>query len=113
MQNTLKRLHDRFPSKPLIVGEYGYPGGEEGEIQARFQAVATQSEFKGLNAPYIAGGALWCFARHPWPWYNMSSYGYVSRDRKTVFPAFDVVKKLYRGKAEDTEKQSLTISNKK
>jgi len=112
MKDTLKRLHDRFPLKPIIVGEYGYRGGEEGEIQACFQSVATLSEFKGLNAPYIAGGALWCFARHPWR-YNMSSYGYVSRDRKMVFPAFDVVKKLYKGKAEETEKQSLTTGKKK
>ena len=103
MQDTLKRLHDRFPSKPIIIGEYGYPGGEDGKKQADFQAMATEAEFKGLGAPYLAGGALWCFARHPWPWYNMSTYGYVSRDRKTEFPAFAVIRKLYREKAEATK----------
>lgn len=100
MQDTLKRLHEKFPEKPIVVGEYGFPGGDEGEKGARKQAVATEAEFKGLSAPYIAGGALWCYARHPWPWYNMSTYGYVSRDRKTEFPAFAVIRKLYRQKAE-------------
>ena len=96
MQDTLKRLHDKFPEKPIVVGEYGFPEGDAGEKGARKQAVATEAEFKGLSAPYIAGGALWCYARHPWPWYNVSSYGYVSRDRRSAFPALSVVERLYK-----------------
>ncbi|MGV8095844.1 MAG: glycoside hydrolase family 2 TIM barrel-domain containing protein [Mangrovibacterium sp.] len=96
MQDTLKRLHDKFPEKPIVVGEYGYPDGDTGEKGAQIQAVATEAEFKGLSAPYVAGGGIWCYARHPWPWYNMSNYGYVSRDRHTLFPALSIVEHLYK-----------------
>jgi beta-glucuronidase len=96
MENTLKKIHDKFPDKPIVIGEYGFPNGDAGEQGAKKQAVATEAEFKGLTAPYIAGGALWCFARHPWPWNNVSNYGYVSRDRISSFPAFSVVERLYK-----------------
>lgn len=104
MQDTLKKIHDQFPGKPIIVGEYGFPGGDAGEEGARKQAVATEAEFRGLSAPYVAGGALWCFARHPWPWYNVSSYGYISRDRMSTFPAFKVVERLYWERTKNLEK---------
>jgi beta-glucuronidase len=96
MQDTLRRLHDKFPEKPVVVGEYGFPDGDAGEKGAKKQAVATEAEFNGLSAPYISGGALWCYARHPWPWNNMSNYGYVSRDRLSLFPALFVVERLYK-----------------
>lgn len=95
MQDTLKKIHDQFPDRPIVIGEYGFPGGDAGQDGARKQAVATEAEFKGLTAPYVAGGAFWCFARHPWPWYNVSTYGYVSRNRMQRFPAFAVVERLY------------------
>ena len=102
MENTLKKIHGRFPEKPIVIGEYGYPNGDAGENGAKMQAVATEAEFKGLTAPYVAGGALWCFARHPWPWYNVSNYGYVSRDRQSLFPAFSVVERLFMEHAKKT-----------
>ena len=104
MQDTLKRLHDKFPQKPIVVGEYGFPDGDKGEEGAKKQAVATEAEFKGLTAPYIAGGGIWCYARHPWPWNNISNYGYVSRDRMSSFPALSVVERLYK----ERTKQVLT-----
>lgn len=104
MQDTLKRLHERFPEKPIIVGEFGFPDGDAGEKGARIQSIATEAEFKGLTAPYIAGCGLWCYARHPWPWNNVSNYGYVSRDRMSVFPAFLVVKRLYLEHAVESSK---------
>lgn len=96
MRDTLKRLHDKFPGKPIIIGEFGFPDGDRGEEGARKQAVATEAEFKGLTAPYIAGCGLWCYARHPWPWDNISNYGYVSRNRMSSFPALSVVERLYQ-----------------
>jgi hypothetical protein len=98
MRDTLKRLHDKFPQKPIIIGEYGFPDGDRGEAGARKQAVATEAEFKGLTAPYIAGAGIWCYARHPWPWNNFSNYGYVSRDRMSFFPALSVVERLYKNR---------------
>ena len=98
------RLHDEFPEKPIVIGEFGFPDGDSGEKGARKQAVATEAEFKGLTAPYIAGCGLWCYARHPWPWNNVSNYGYVSRDRMSMFPAFSVVERLYREHAAKVRK---------
>lgn len=104
MREMLKMIHEKFPQKPIIVGEYGFPNGDAGEAGAKKQAVATEAEFNGLHAPYVAGGALWCYARHPWPWYNVSSYGYVSRDRMSQFPAMSVVERLYKGHTNNKNK---------
>ena len=104
MQDTLKRLHDQFPEKPVIVGEFGFPDGDKGEKEAKKQAMATEAEFKGLSAPFVAGGAIWCYARHPWPWNNISNYGYVSRDRRSKFPAFLLVERLYKEHAKTIRK---------
>jgi beta-glucuronidase len=99
MQDTLKRLHEKYPEKPIVIGEFGFPDGDAGEKGAKKQAVATEAEFKGLDAPYVAGCGLWCYARHPWPWNNVSNYGYVSRNRMSFFPAFSVVERLYKSHA--------------
>ncbi|MEI6784188.1 MAG: glycoside hydrolase family 2 TIM barrel-domain containing protein, partial [Verrucomicrobiota bacterium] len=101
LQGVLAKLHAQFPQKPIVVGEFGYPGGENGARGGELQALATEAEFKGLSGPYVAGGALWLYARHTWAtkaFYSegnlISPYGYVSRDRKTSFPALSVVERL-------------------
>ena len=107
MENVLTRLHDQFPLKPIVLGEFGYPGGESGPKGARLQTIATEAEFKGLGAPYVAGCALWVYARHPHAtqaYYNggktiVSPYGYVSHDRKTRLPALSVVEQLFKERA--------------
>lgn len=106
MEAVLDKLHRQFPAKPIVLGEFGYPGGESGPEGAAVQSIATEAEFKGLGAPYVAGGALWVYARHPWAtgaYYAgtnlISPYGYVSRDRKTRFPALSVVERLFRESA--------------
>ena len=114
MEKVLAKLHNQFPEKPIIIGEFGYPGGESGPDGARLQTIVTEAEFRGLNAPYVAGCALWVYARHPWATQAyvvggqsiVSSYGYVSRDRKISFPAMSVVERLYKGRAEIANKQT-------
>ena len=98
MRDTLLKLHKRYPDKAIVVGEYGFPGGFADMAGAKKQAIATEAEFKGMDAPYVAGGSLWVYARHPWPWENnkTSGYGYVSRNRQTRFPALAVVERLYK-----------------
>jgi hypothetical protein len=103
MENSLAKLHRQFPSKPIVVTEFGFPGGESGPNGAEIQAIASEAEFKGLcSAPYVAGCAYWAYARHPWHGLDssgrgvISPYGYVSRDRKNRFPAFAVVERLYK-----------------
>ncbi|MCX6926608.1 MAG: hypothetical protein NT154_25880, partial [Verrucomicrobia bacterium] len=83
--------------------------GAEG---AEIQAIVTEAEFKGLSAPYVAGCAFWAYARHPWPWANtpLSTYGYVSRDRKTRFPALSVVERLFKERAGLTNSPPTTTT---
>jgi beta-glucuronidase len=107
MENVLAKLHQQFPAKPIVIGEFGYLDGESGPESARLQTIATEAEIKGLNAAYVAGCALWVYARHPWA--NQASYaggksiispyGYVSHDRKTRFPALSVVERLFKQRA--------------
>ncbi len=106
MQEVTAKLHRLWPNKPIVIGEFGYFDGESGPKGAEIQAVATEAEFNGLTAPYISGVTLWCYARHPWATNAryagnqlISPYGYVSRDRKTRFPAMDVVERLYKQRA--------------
>jgi hypothetical protein len=106
MREVTEKLHRLHPDKPIVIGEFGYPGGESGPRGAEIQAAATEAEFAGLTAPWVAGAALWCWARHPWAtgaYYaggqTISPYGYVSRDRKTRFPAMAVVKRMFERRA--------------
>jgi hypothetical protein len=118
MADVLAKLNRQFPQKPIVIGEFGYPGGESGVGGAEIQAIATEAEFKGLSAPYVAGGALWAYARHPWAskaFYAggnlISPYGYVSRDRKTRFPALSVVERLFKERAGATGRPDQTKQN--
>ena len=114
MEDVLAKLHRQFPAKPIVIGEFGYPDGYGGPESARLQTIATEAEFKGLNAAYVAGCALWVYARHPWA--NQASYaggksiispyGYVSHDRKTRFPALSVVERLYKERDKNWEEDS-------
>ncbi|MBN1342073.1 MAG: hypothetical protein JXQ73_05300 [Phycisphaerae bacterium] len=110
MQEVTQKLHRLFPDKPIVLGEFGYPGGESGPRGAEIQAVATEAEFNGLTAPYVSGMSLWCYARHPWATgagyagnQLISPYGYVSRDRKTRFPAMTVVERMYKQRANQSD----------
>jgi hypothetical protein len=112
MERILAALHRQFPTKPIVVGEFGYPGGESGPEGAQLQGIASAAEFRGLSAAYVAGGAFWVYARHPWAdgaiyaggQKNVTSpYGYVSRDRTTRFAALSVVERLFQEKAALTQ----------
>jgi hypothetical protein len=62
------------------------------------QALVTEAEFKGMDAPYVCGAALWCFAHHPSS-RGLSPWGYVSRDRRTKMKAFSTVKNMFKQRA--------------
>ena len=57
-----------------------------------------------MDAPFVCGAALWCYAKHPWPGgcfgFDISPFGYVSRDRKTKMKAFSVVRAMFKQRAE-------------
>jgi beta-glucuronidase len=105
-KNELAGLQSRYPGKPILITEFGYRSieGVNGPLGEDTQGMATAAEFKGMDAPYVCGATLWCFAKHHWPGgcfgYDLSPWGYVSRDRKTKMKAFAVVTKMFKQRAE-------------
>jgi GNAT superfamily N-acetyltransferase len=88
----LRRL---YPTKPILVTEFGYASfaGTRGhafgeEVHAR----SIETEFASFDAPYICGAVIWCWADHPWPagrFFNglaVSPFGVVSRERQRLAP---------------------------
>jgi beta-glucuronidase len=92
-REELARLHARHPEKPILVSEFGY-ASLEGVLDSGFgedaQADALAHEFAGMDAPYVCGAVVWCWADHPWPQSgfcrNMrtSPYGVLTRDRRKL-----------------------------
>lgn len=105
-RDELARLHTRYPGKPIVIAEFGYMSieGVNGPLGEDTQALGTEAEFKGMDAPYVSGATLWCYAKHAWPGgcfdFDISPWGYVSRDRKTKMKAFSVVRNMFRERAE-------------
>ena len=101
-RNEIPRLHARYPGKPIVVTEFGYVSyeGVNGPLGEDTQALATEAEFKGMDAPYLCGATLWVFAKHASGGGRMSPYGYVSRDRRTQMKAFAVVRNMFKRRAE-------------
>jgi beta-glucuronidase len=105
-RDELARLHARYPTKPIVITEFGYMSieGMTGPIGEGTQALGTEAEFKGMDAPYVSGATLWCSAKHAWPpgcfAFEISPFGYVSRDRKTKMKAFSVVSNMFKQRAE-------------
>jgi hypothetical protein len=77
--------------------------GVQGPLGEDTQALGTEAEFKAMDAPYLSGAALWCYAKHAWPGgcfeFDISPYGYVSRDRKTKMQAFSDVSRMFKQRA--------------
>jgi hypothetical protein len=109
-RNELLHLHNRYPGKPIVISEFGYMSieGINGPLGEDTQALGTEAEFKGMDAPYVSGATLWCYAKHAWPGgcfdFDISPWGYVSRDRKIKMKAFSVVSNMFRQRAENLEK---------
>lgn len=103
MREITARLHADYLEKPIVIGEFGYPTWHGEAVQM----TATIAEFAGLDAPYVAGAALWLFAQHPWAadacyagGQRLSPYGYMSRDRRIRYQAFEAIARMFRERAE-------------
>lgn len=105
-RDSLQRLHERYPEKPILVTEFGYPGleGVYGSAYGEdVQAEALAHEFAGMGASYVCGATVWCWADHPWPgstiaserYLAVSPYGVVTRDRHKL-AAHRVIGELFR-----------------
>lgn len=88
-------LHHKYPSKPILVTEFGYASfaGTFGHALGEDEhARSLEVEFATFDAPYLCGATIWCWADHPWPagrFFNgltTAPFGVVSRDRRRLLP---------------------------
>ena len=104
---NLNRLATLYPDQPIMVTEFGYPSvqGTAGPLGEDIQVLATQAELQvllSLEKNLLSGALLWCYAKHPWPpggfkpfTFELSPYGYMSRDRKTSMKALQVIRDMF------------------
>ena len=105
-RTRLATLHRLYPSKPILVTEFGYcsftgtSGNSFGEDE---HARVLEAEFAAFTAPHVCGAVIWCWADHPWPaglflgGLALSPFGVVSRDRRKLKP-FWTARALFRAK---------------
>lgn len=107
-RERLATLHARYPDKPILVTEFGYTSFwhvSDNAFGEEAHADALAHEFAGMNAPYVCGATVWCWADHPWPpatfafcrYLGVSPYGVLTRDRRRRKP-FWTIRKLFREK---------------
>lgn len=94
-RTQLEELHRRYPTKPVLIAEFGY-ASFAGTFSHAFgedeHARSLAAEFATFDAPWLCGAAIWCWADHPWPggrFFNgltVSPFGVVSRDRRRLKP---------------------------
>ena len=97
-------LHRAYPTKPILITEFGYcsfagtTGHAFGEDE---HARSLKAEFASFDAPYICGATIWCWADHPWPagrffkGLAVSPFGVVSRDRRPLAP-YRTAREMFR-----------------
>ena len=114
-RENLQELHDQYPHKPILVTEFGYASFEglhDNGFSEESQAQAIEAEFAGMDAPYVCGATIWCWADHPWPQatfefcrhVGISPYGVVTRERRKL-KAYWTVREIFRKKQGIVEKK--------
>jgi GNAT superfamily N-acetyltransferase len=64
------------------------------------QAEVIRTEYAGMQAPYVCGATIWCWADHPWPeedfikYLTTSPFGVVTRTRRRK-RAYATVRELF------------------
>jgi len=107
-EQALAEIHRRYPDKPILVTEFGYPTATamqetvDGALGAQMQGHAIEAEFGAFRAPYVCGALIWCWADHPWPKraykVETSPYGIFTRDRQSKGAGVeDIIARLYKG----------------
>ncbi len=105
-RTELGKLHEKYPPKPILVSEFGsisLPGVWGGVLGEDTQAEILAGEFAGMDAPYVCGATVWCWADHPWPPATfdfcgrlaISPYGVMTRDRRKL-RAYWTVRQMFR-----------------
>jgi mycothiol synthase len=108
-KKMLTALHAKYPDKPILVTEFGYPAIHEvhdGCIAEEEQARVLEAELPAiLSESYVSGATLWCWADHPWieeDWIcrlTTSPFGVVGRDRKSK-AGLSATRRLFREAAQ-------------
>ncbi|NQT20048.1 MAG: glycoside hydrolase family 2 protein [Planctomycetes bacterium] len=104
----LQALHEKHPGKPILIAEFGnfsFEGVFGNGLGEDVQALILEAEFAGMQAPYICGATIWCWADHPWPpatfgfshYMAISPFGVVSRDRHKL-DAYHAAKRMFEKK---------------
>lgn len=104
----LAALHKRYPHKPILVSEFGSVslyGVVDGPFGGDLHAEILEAEFAGMDAPYVCGATVWCWADHAWPpatfgfgnFLATSPYGVLTRDRRRK-AAFWTAHRLFRAR---------------
>jgi hypothetical protein len=96
----LERVHKKYPDKPILVTEFGtiaIRGLSRNYYGEDAQADVVEAQFAGMQAPYVCGAAVWCYADHAWPpaYGTTSLFGVVSRDRSYKKKAHNVLKRIF------------------
>jgi len=104
-ESEMKKLHEQYPEKPILVAEFGHPsltGTRDGVMSEEAQSAALKAEFAGMQAAYVCGATIWCYADHPWPggfdfmrFITTAPYGVVAQDRKRLH-ACDTVERMFK-----------------
>ncbi len=105
-RTELARLHGSYPDKPILVTEFGYTSFldvVDNAFSGELHAAVLEAEFAGMDAPYICGATVWCWADHAWPPATfkfcgrlaVSPYGVLTRDRRRK-PAYWTARRAFR-----------------
>lgn len=122
-EKALAEIHRRYPDKPILVTEFGYPTGRaaqetvDGDAGPQMQGRAIEAEFGAFHVPYVCGAAIWCWADHPWPKgaykVETSPYGIFTRDRQGKGAGVEeIVARLYKGRLPARPATNNPTSNK-
>ena len=105
-RTSLATLHERYPLKPILISEFGYcsiAGTNGHALGEDMHERVIRAEFPALDAPFLCGVSLWCWADHPWPpagfldGMAMSPFGVHTRQRVPK-KAFGAIRSLYRAR---------------
>ncbi len=107
-REELAALHTLYPDKPILVTEFGYTsfyGVVDNAFSGDQHADVIAAEFAGMDAPYVCGATIWCWADHAWPpatfrfcgYLAVSPYGVLTRDRRRK-PAYWRSRELFRAR---------------
>jgi len=89
----------------------------DGAYGGDLHADVIEHEFAGMDAHYVCGATVWCWADHAWPpatfdfsnYLSTSPYGVLTRDRRRK-PAYWAARRLFRAKQGTFEPAATAVA---